>query len=57
MLHAISTITIIPSFHNVSHFSISHINIDMNVGNAIMTYTVKRKKYIIKLLQQSTGLI
>uniref|UniRef100_A0A0E0IMZ4 Secreted protein n=1 Tax=Oryza nivara TaxID=4536 RepID=A0A0E0IMZ4_ORYNI len=44
---------LLPPFHNVSHFSISHIHIDvnesrhinMNVGNARMTYIVKRREY------------
>ena len=44
-----------PPFHNISHSSISHIDIDinestyninMNVKNAKMTYIVKRRKYI-----------
>ena len=51
---------LLPPFHNVSHFSISYIHIDinesrhiylyriininMNVENAIMTYIVKRRE-------------
>ncbi|BAS90284.1 Os04g0539701 [Oryza sativa Japonica Group] len=45
---------LLPPFHNVSHFSIFHIHIDvsrfirinMNVENAKMTYIVKRKEYL-----------
>ncbi len=53
---------VLPPFHNVSHSSISHIHIDvnesrhiylfkfininMNVGNAKMTYIVKQRKYM-----------
>ncbi len=51
---------LLPTFHNVSHSSISHIHIDvnesrhiylsrfininMNVGNGRMTYIVKQRK-------------
>ena len=54
---------VLPSFHNVSHSSIAHIyinvnesrhtymsrfiNINMNVGNARMTYIVKRREYYV----------
>ena len=53
---------LLPLFHNVSHFNISHIhihvnesrhiylsrfiNIDMNVRNDRMTYIIKRRKYV-----------
>ncbi len=53
--------SLLPPFHNVSHSSISHIHIDvnesrlsrfininMNVGNARMTYIVKQRKYILE---------
>ena len=56
-------LVLLPPFHNVSHSSISHIHIDvnesrhiylsrfininMNIGNAKMTYIVKRRKYMI----------
>ncbi len=53
---------LLPLYHNVSYFSIFHIYIDvnesrhiylsrfinmnMNVGNARMTYIMKRRKYV-----------
>ena len=55
--------TVLPPFHNISYSSISHIHIDvnksrhiylsrfininMNVGNARMTYIIKRRNYIV----------
>ena len=55
---------LLPPFHNVSHSNICHIHIDinesryiypsrlininMNVGNARMTYIVKQRKYVVK---------
>jgi hypothetical protein len=57
---------ILPPFHNVSHSGIFHIHIDinesrhiylsrfininMNIGNAIITYIVKRRKYLAWLM-------
>ncbi len=57
---------LLPPFHNVSHYSISHIhinvnesrwiymsrfvNINMNVGNVKMTYIVKWREYILLCL-------
>ena len=34
--------TVLPSFHNISHFSIFHIHIDVNESRK---YIVKRRKY------------
>ena len=48
--NAIEDNIILSPFHNVSHTSISHIhmsrfiNINMNMGNAKMTYIVKRRE-------------
>ncbi len=66
LLYKKSINILLPPFHNVSHSSISHIhinvnvsrhiylskfiNINMNVKNARMTYIVKRRKYFLKLL-------
>ncbi len=52
--HLFTDYLLLHLFHNVSHSSISHIHIDVNesrhiylsVGNARMTYIVKRRKYI-----------
>ena len=64
--HTNHHLLVLPLFHNVNHFNIFHIHIDvnefrhihlsrfininMNMGNVRMTYIVKRRKYQLSLL-------